>query len=121
VLKLTNGGVHYAIEAVGRPNTAELAWNILRRGGTATILGMIAPGNNVSLPGPTFLTGKKIQGSLLGSTRFPIDMPRLVQMYLDGLLDLDTMVAERIRLEDVNDALEKLRQGHSVRSVIEFA
>lgn len=121
VLKLTGGGVHYAIEAVGRPNTAELAWNILRRGGTATILGMIAPGGNVSLPGPTFLTGKKIQGSLLGSTRFPIDMPRLVQMYLDGLLDLDTMVAERIRLEDVNDALEKLRKGDSVRSVIEFA
>jgi len=121
VLKLTGGGVHYAIEAVGRPNTAELAWNILRRGGTATILGMIAPGGNVSLPGPTFLTGKKIQGSLLGSTRFPIDMPRLVQMYLDGLLDLDTMVAERIRLEDVNDALDKLRKGDSVRSVIEFA
>jgi len=121
VLKMTNGGVHYAIEAVGRPNTAELAWTILRRGGTATVLGMIAPGNSVSLPGPTFLTGKKIQGSLLGSTRFPIDMPRLVQLYLDGKLDLDTMVAERIRLEDVNDALDKLRQGDSVRSVIEFA
>ncbi len=121
VLKMTNGGVHYAIEAVGRPNTAELAWTILRRGGTATVLGMIAPGNSVSLPGPTFLTGKKIQGSLLGSTRFPIDMPRLVQLYLDGKLDLDTMVAERIRLEDINDALDKLRQGDSVRSVIEFA
>ncbi|WP_109806632.1 Zn-dependent alcohol dehydrogenase [Sphingosinithalassobacter portus] len=121
VLKMTDGGVHYAIEAVGRPNTAELAWNILRRGGTATILGMIAPGNNVSIPGPTFLTGKKLQGSLLGSTRFPIDMPRLVQMYLDGKLDLDTMVAERIRLEDINDAMEKLRKGDTVRSVIEFA
>ncbi|MBO9711977.1 Zn-dependent alcohol dehydrogenase [Sphingomonas sp.] len=120
VLKLTGGGVHYAIEAVGRPNTAELAWTILRRGGTATILGMIAPGGNVSLPGPTFLTGKKIQGSLLGSTRFPIDMPRLVQMYLDGLLDLDTLVAERIALEQVNDAFDKLRQGDSVRSVIVF-
>lgn len=121
VLKQTGGGVHYAIEAVGRPNTAELAWNILRRGGTATILGMIAPGQNVSLPGHTFLTGKKIQGSLLGSTRFPIDMPRLVQMYLDGLLDLDTMVAETIPLEGVNDALQKLRDGHSVRSVVTFA
>jgi len=120
VVKMTGGGVHYAIEAVGRPNTAELAWNILRRGGTATILGMIAPGQSVSLPGHTFLTGKKIQGSLLGSTRFPIDMPRLVQMYLDGLLDLDTMVAERIRLGEVNDALEKLRKGDSVRSVIMF-
>jgi S-(hydroxymethyl)glutathione dehydrogenase / alcohol dehydrogenase len=121
VLKLTGGGAHYAIEAVGRPNTAELAWQILRRGGTATILGMIAPGNSVSLPGPTFLTGKKLQGSLLGSCRFPIDMPRLVQLYLDGQLDLDTLVAERIRLEDINDALAKLRQGDAVRSVIEFA
>ncbi len=121
VLALTSGGVHYAIEAVGRPATAELAWQILRRGGTATILGMIAPGQSVSLPGHTFLTGKKIQGSLLGSTRFPIDMPRLVQLYLDGKLDLDTLVAERIQLPQVNEALEKLRQGTSVRSVITFA
>lgn len=121
VLKMTDGGVHYAIEAVGRPNTAELAWNILRRGGTATILGMIAPGGEVKIPGPTFLTGKKLQGSLLGSTRFPIDMPRLVQLYLDGKLDLDTMVAERIRLEEVNEAMAKLRTGDTVRSVIEFA
>lgn len=121
VMKLTDGGVHYAIEAVGRTSTAELAWTILRRGGTATILGMIAPGNNVTIAGPTFLTGKKLQGSLLGSTRFPIDMPRLVQMYLDGVLDLDSMVAETIALEDVNQALDKLRAGTSVRSVIRFS
>lgn len=120
LMKLTDGGVHYAIEAVGRPQTAELAWNILRRGGTATILGMISPGQSVSIAGPTFLTGKKLQGSLLGSTQFPIDMPRLVQMYLDGKLDLDTMVAEEIPLSGVNDALEKLRQGSTVRSVIRF-
>lgn len=121
VLALSDGGVHYAIEAVGRSNTAEVAWNILRRGGTATILGMIAPGNEVKIAGPTFLTGKKLQGSLLGSTQFPIDMPRLVRMYLDGKLDLDTMVAERIALEDINDALEKLRTGDTARSVIVFA
>lgn len=120
VLALSDGGVHYAIEAVGRSNTAELAWNILRRGGTATILGMIAPGNEVKIAGPTFLTGKKLQGSLLGSTQFPIDMPRLVQMYLDGKLDLDTMVAERIALEDINDALAKLRTGDTARSIIMF-
>ena len=117
---LTGGGVDYAIEAVGRPETAELAWTILKRGGTATILGMIAPGKVVSLPGPSFLAGKKLQGSLLGSTRFPIDMPRLVDMYLNGRLDLDTMVAEEIGLEDVNQAFAKLRQGDSVRSVIRF-
>ncbi|PKP91051.1 MAG: alcohol dehydrogenase [Alphaproteobacteria bacterium HGW-Alphaproteobacteria-16] len=121
VLKLTDGGVDYAIEAVGRPNTAEMAWHLLRRGGTATILGMIAPGQSVSIPGPTFLSGKKLQGSLAGSMQFPIDLPRLVQMYLDGVLDLDTMVAERIRLEDINHAFDNLRKGDAVRSVIEFA
>lgn len=118
---LTLGGVDYAIEAVGRPETAELAWTLLKRGGTATILGMIAPGKAVSLPGPSFLTGKRLQGSLLGSTRFPIDMPRLVQLYLDGKLDLDTLVAEKIPLAGVNGALAALRQGDTVRSVIEFA
>lgn len=120
VAKLTGGGVDHAVEAVGRPETAELAWNVLRRGGTATILGMIAPGQSVSLAGPSFLTGKKIQGSLLGSTRFPIDLPRLVRLYLDGKLDLDAMVSERIALEEVNEAMQKLRDGHSVRSVIAF-
>ncbi|OQW43882.1 MAG: alcohol dehydrogenase [Proteobacteria bacterium SG_bin6] len=118
---LTLGGVDYAIEAVGRPETAELAWTLLKRGGTATILGMIAPGKAVSLPGPSFLTGKRLQGSLLGSTRFPIDMPRLVQLYLDGKLDLDTLVAEKIPLAGINGALAALRQGDTVRSVIEFA
>ncbi|PAX09283.1 Zn-dependent alcohol dehydrogenase [Sphingomonas lenta] len=120
VLALTEGGVNYAIEAVGRPETAELAWTITRRGGTATILGMIAPGKSVSIPGPSFLSGKRLQGSLLGSTQFPIDMPRLCEMYLDGRLDLDTMVAERIALSDVNHALDNLRKGDTVRSMIVF-
>jgi len=119
-LALTGGGVNYAIEAVGRPETAELAWQVLRRGGTATILGMIAPGGSVSIPGPSFLSGKRMQGSLLGSTQFPVDMPRLVAMYLDGRLDLDTLVAERIRLDQVNEALDALRRGDAVRSIIMF-
>lgn len=121
VIALSEGGVHYAIEAVGRASTAELAWTILRRGGTATILGMIAPGQNVSIPGHTFLSGKKLQGSLAGSMRFPIDLPRLVRMYLDGVLDLDTIIAERIGLADINSAFDKLRSGDSARSVIAFA
>lgn len=120
VAEITEGGVHYAIEAVGRSETAELAWALLRRGGTATILGMISAQHKVSVPGPTFLTGKKLQGSMLGSTRFPVDLPRLVRFYLDGKLDLDTLLAERIGLPQVNEALAKLRRGDTVRSLIEF-
>ncbi|WP_420605793.1 Zn-dependent alcohol dehydrogenase [Novosphingopyxis sp.] len=120
LIKSTDGGFDYAIECVGQPATAEMAWSILKRGGTATILGMIAPGKSVSIPGPSFLTGKKLQGSLLGSCVAPIDLPRLVQFYLRGQLDLDLMVAEEIRLDGINGALDALRQGDSVRSVIRF-
>jgi len=120
LMKMSGGGFDYAIECVGQPATAEMAWNIVKRGGTATILGMIAPGKSVSIPGPTFLSGKKLQGSLLGGCVPPIDLPRLVQFYLNGQLELDLMVAEEIRLEGINDALDALRKGDAVRSVIRF-
>ena len=120
VAALTGGSVDHAIEAVGRPATVELAWTILRRGGTATVLGMIAPGETVNLPGPSFLQGKKLQGSLLGDTRFPIDMPRLVDHYLNGRLDLDALIAERLPLAQINEAVDRLRRGDAVRSVVMF-
>ncbi len=120
LIKSSGGGFDYAIECVGQPATAEMAWNIVKRGGTATILGMIAPGKSVSIAGPTFLTGKKLQGSLLGGCVPPIDLPRLVQFYLRGDLDLDLMVAEEIRIEGINGALDALRQGDAARSVIRF-
>ena len=120
LLKSSGGGFDHAIECVGQPATAEMAWNILKRGGTATILGMIAPGKSVSIPGHTFLSAKKLQGSLLGGCVPPIDLPRLVQFYLRGDLDLDLMVAEEIRLDGINGALDGLRQGDTARSVIRF-
>jgi S-(hydroxymethyl)glutathione dehydrogenase/alcohol dehydrogenase len=120
VLEATGGGVDYAVEAVGRTNTAELAWDVLKRGGTATILGMIPPGDMVKIHGPTFLQGKKVQGSLMGSSHFMRDMPRLCDYYLDGRLDLDSVIAERITLEQINEGFDKLRAGDSARSVIIF-
>ena len=120
VIAVTGGGVHYAIEAVGRAETAELAWTIARRGGQATIVGMIAPGKSVSLPGPTLLSGKTLKGSLMGSTQFQVDMPKLVAFYLNGQLDLDTIIAERITLDDINAGFGTLRGGNDARSVIIF-
>ncbi len=120
VLKSTGGGVHYSIEAVGRPESAELAWAIAKRGGQATIVGMIAPGKMVTLHGPTLLSGKTLKGSLMGSTQFQIDMPKLAHFYLNGQLDLDTIIAERITLDEINEGFDKLRGGGDARSVIIF-
>ncbi len=120
ILELTKGGVDYAVEAVGRQASADLAVQLLRRGGTATILGMMPLDCKVGLSAMDLLSGKKLQGAIMGMNRFPVDLPRLVDFYLRGLLDLDTIIAERIPLAGVNDGFEKMKQGHSARSVIVF-
>ena len=121
VVEISRGGVHHAIEAVGRPQSAATAVKVLRRGGTATILGMMPPGETVGLSAMDLLADKKVQGALMGRNHFPVDIPRLVDFYQRGLLDLDTMVADRLPLDRINDAFDELRRGDIARSVIVFA
>ena len=92
-MEMTNGGVHHSFEAIGLGKTAEQAFNMLRRGGTANVIGMIPIGQTVTLMGAAFLGEKRIQGSLMGSNRFPVDMPRLVDFYMSGKLKLDDMIS----------------------------
>ena len=120
VVAISRGGVHHAIEAVGRPQSAATAVKVLRRGGTATILGMLPPSEQVGLSAMDLLSGKRLQGGLMGSNRFPVDLPRLVDFYQRGLLDLDTIIAERLPLQRINDAFDQLRKGDATRSVVVF-
>ena len=121
VVEITKGGVHHAIEAVGRTQSAATAVKVLRRGGTATILGMMPLGEKVGLSAMDLLSGKRLQGGFMGSNRFPVDIPRLVDFYMRGLLDLDTIIADRMPLERINDAFDELRRGDTTRSVITFS
>jgi S-(hydroxymethyl)glutathione dehydrogenase/alcohol dehydrogenase len=112
--------VHHSFEAIGLKATAEQAFQMLARGGTANVIGMIPVGTNIELHGADFLQEKRIQGSMMGSNRFPIDMPRLVDFYLNGKLKLDEMVSRRIKLEQINDAFAEMKTGEVARSVIVF-
>ena len=120
VVDLSKGGVDHAIEAVGRPASGDLAVASLRRGGMATILGMMPLSHKVGLGAIDLLSGKKLQGTLMGGNRFPVDIPRLVDFYLRGALDLDTIIAKRVPLTAINDAFDDLRTGDSVRTVVVF-
>ena len=120
VIEMTGGGVHYSFEAIGLKVTAEQAFRMLRPGGTATVIGMIPPSDSVSLRGVDFLSEKKIQGSMMGSNRFRVDMPRFVEFYLQGRLHLDDLVSNRIKLEDINEGMAALETGEVARSVIMF-
>ena len=120
VRELTGGGVHYAFEAIGLAKTVQQAFKMVRRGGTATVIGMVPVGTMVEIHGPELLGEKKLQGCNMGSNRFRVDMPRFVDFYLQGKLHLDRMISGRIKLEQVNDALEQLKTGEVARNVIIF-
>jgi S-(hydroxymethyl)glutathione dehydrogenase/alcohol dehydrogenase len=120
VLALTGGGVHHALECVGLKQTAEQAFGMLRAGGTATIVGMIPFGTKIELHGFDFLRERRIQGSLMGSNRFRVDMPRLIEFYRQGRLHLDALVSGHIRLEQINEGFAALARGGIGRNVIRF-
>ena len=120
VIELTGGGVHHSFEAIGLKETAEQAFRMLRRGGTANIIGMIPVGTKIELHGADFLPERRIQGSMMGSNRFPVDMPRFVDFYMTGKLNLDAMISQRLPLEHINAAFDELRRGELARSVVVF-
>ena len=89
-------------------------------GGMATIIGMVPNNQPLEIRGMDLLVGRRLQGSTMGSNRFRIDIPRLLDMYRDGRLLLDELVSARIDLDDVNDGYDDLLEGHLTRSVITF-
>jgi S-(hydroxymethyl)glutathione dehydrogenase / alcohol dehydrogenase len=117
---MTNGGVDYAFEAVGVKKLAEQCFDSLKAGGTAVIIGMIPVGQKVELDGPRLLTERTLKGTMMGGNRFRIDMPRYIDFYLQGRLNLDDMVSKRGRLEDVNDAFASMKRGEVARTVLMF-
>jgi S-(hydroxymethyl)glutathione dehydrogenase / alcohol dehydrogenase len=121
VLDLVPGGVDHAIEAIGLKSTAEQAFAMLARGGTATIVGMIPEGEKIEIPGDVLMGDeKRVQGSNMGSNRFRIDIPRYVDLYMTGRLELDSLLSARISLNEVNEGYDALLRGEVARSVIVF-
>lgn len=120
IRELTGGGAEYAFEAIGLKKAAEQAFECIRPGGTATVIGMIPVGQKVEIEGSMLLREKRIQGCNMGSNRFKVDMPKYVDFYQRGLLRLDEMISRRRRLEDVNDAFRAMKAGEVARTVLMF-
>jgi S-(hydroxymethyl)glutathione dehydrogenase/alcohol dehydrogenase len=121
VRDLVPDGVDYAFEAIGLKLTAEQGYAVLARGGTVTLIGMIPQGQSVDIPAEDLIFAeKRVQGSNMGSNRFRIDIPRYVDLYMNGRLNLDDLVSARITLDQVNDGYDALIRGEVARSVIVF-
>ena len=121
VKDLTGDGIEYAFEAIGNVNAARQAFDMVQAGGTAVIVGMMPMGSEISVPGPAFLQEKKMIGCMYGSTRFREHMPKLIDLYRQGKLDLSGLVTKRFPLDQVNEAFTAMQNGEVARSVLEIS
>jgi S-(hydroxymethyl)glutathione dehydrogenase / alcohol dehydrogenase len=120
IIAMTNGGVHHAFECIGLKKTAEASFSMLRARGTATIAGMIPVGTKIELHGVDFLRERRIQGTMMGSNHFRLDIPRLIEFHMQGRLKLDQMISSRMGLGDINEGFAAMQRGGISRTVIEF-
>ena len=120
IIEITSGGVDYSFEALGRKETCEQAFAMLRSSGTACVIGMVPEGEKIEIDAATLIYDRRLIGSNMGSNAFRIDMPRFVDFYLSGRLNLDAMISKRIPLELVNEAYGEMLTGTVARSVITF-
>ena len=119
--RLSGGGVDYAFEAIGRPDTLAAAVRALRAAGTAVAIGITPASARVEIsPLDLVLQEKTLKGSVYGSTRPYADFPRLFELYRRGRLPLDRLLTREYRLDQINEAYEALLAGEVARSVIAF-
>jgi Zn-dependent alcohol dehydrogenase len=115
---LTSGGADHAFEVVGTSATIRLAWDAIRPGGTAIVVGLTPAGIEVSLPAIEFLSEKSIVGSYYGSADPAETFPGLVELVRSGRLELADMVSHLIDLDGIEEAFARLRRGEGDRSVV---
>jgi S-(hydroxymethyl)glutathione dehydrogenase/alcohol dehydrogenase len=119
VRELAKDGVDYSFEAIGNPKTMSAAFATLRRGGTATAVGIAPFGSEMSInAGDLVYSEKTLKGSYYGSARPQADMPRLLELYQHGKLPIDKLITRRYKLEEVNEAYDALLKGEVARSVL---
>ena len=118
---LAIAGAHVVMTARTAGGMEEVEDRIHQGGGTATIAGVISPGDNIEVPGITLTIGeRRLQGSYMGSVRPPIDVPNYVDLFMQGKMKVAELISQRIPLERINEAFDELARGSVLRSVIVF-
>jgi S-(hydroxymethyl)glutathione dehydrogenase/alcohol dehydrogenase len=121
LFKMTGGGADYAFDCVGVGKVSEQAWNVLRRGGPAVIVGISNPKDQIALNAQMVATSEKVlTGSYYGSARPELDFPRLIALYRKGQLKLDELITQTYAIDEAPRAFAALDRGRQGRGVIVF-
>ncbi|BDA69587.1 alcohol dehydrogenase [Rivularia sp. IAM M-261] len=121
LVNLTKGGADYTFECIGNVNVMRQALECCHKGwGVSVIIGVAAAGQEISTRPFQLVTGRVWKGSAFGGARGRTDVPKIVDWYMDGKINIDDLITHVMPIEKINDAFDLMHKGESIRSVVTF-
>jgi S-(hydroxymethyl)glutathione dehydrogenase / alcohol dehydrogenase len=121
LVDLTGGGADYSFECIGNVDVMRQALECAHRGwGESIIIGVAGSGQEISTRPFQLVTGRVWRGSAFGGARGRTDVPKIVDWYMDGKIEIDSLITHTMPLEEINDAFDLMHEGKSIRSVVTF-
>jgi S-(hydroxymethyl)glutathione dehydrogenase/alcohol dehydrogenase len=121
LVDLTKGGADYSFECVGNVNLMRQALECCHKGwGVCTIIGVAGAGEEICTRPFQLVTGRVWKGSAFGGARGRTDVPKIVDWYMEGKIDIDSLITNVMPIEKVNEALDLMHKGEGIRTVLTF-
>ncbi len=119
VVELTDGGADYSFDCTGNTEVMRTALECCHRGwGTSVIIGVAEAGKEISTRPFQLVTGRNWRGTAFGGAKGRTDVPKIVDMYMDGKIEIDPMITHVLTLEEINKGFDLMHAGESIRSVV---
>lgn len=121
LVELTGGGADYSFECIGNVKVMRDALECAHKGwGQSIIIGVAGAGQEISTRPFQLVTGRSWRGTAFGGARGRTDVPKIVDWYMQGKIDIDPMITHKLKLEDINKGFDLMHAGESIRSVVEY-
>ena len=121
IIEITGGGVDYSFECIGNIDTMRQALECCHKGwGESFIIGVAGAGQEISTRPFQLVTGRSWKGTAFGGARGRTDVPRIVEWYMDGKIQIDPLITHTMPLEEINNAFNLMHEGASIRSVVVY-
>ena len=121
LVDLTGGGADYSFECIGNTATMRQALECCHKGwGESVIIGVAGAGQEISTRPFQLVTGRVWKGTAFGGARGRTDVPRIVDWYMEGKIDIDNLITHKLSLEEINKGFDLMHRGESIRAVVEY-
>jgi len=121
LVEITDGGADYSFECIGNVDVMRQALECAHKGwGESIIIGVAGAGKEISTRPFQLVTGRSWKGTAFGGARGRTDVPKIVDWYLQGKIDIDPMITHSLKLEEINKGFDLMHKGESIRSVVVF-